>query len=124
MDLTLTAEQAMLVQAARSILARSSSLADVRALAREPRGFHPGRWRELAALGWLGMELPAVYGGGGLGFLEVTLLLEEMGRVLLPAPFVTSVVMAAPLILALGTEAERRRWVRAIAPGGFVATLA
>src|SRR5687768_6056113 len=108
MDLTLTAEQAMLVQAARDALARSSSLADVRALARDPRGFDPARWRELAALGWLGMELPATYGGGGLGFLEVVLLLEEMGRVLLPTPFLASVVTAAPLILTLGGEAERR----------------
>jgi alkylation response protein AidB-like acyl-CoA dehydrogenase len=124
MDLTLTPEQELLVRTARGVLARSCTPADVRALERDPRGFDPDRWRELAALGWLGIELPAAYGGGGLGFLEVALLLEEMGRVLLPAPFLTSIVMAVPLILALGGEAERRRWLPAIAAGESVATLA
>src|SRR6185503_1870249 len=104
MDLMLTPEQEMLVRAARDTFARSWSLADVRALEHDPHGFDPLRWRELAALGWLGMELPPAYGGGGLGFLEVVLLLEEMGRVLLPTPFLTTVVMAAPLILALGDD--------------------
>ena len=122
MDLTLTPEQEMLVNTARGVLARSWTPADVRAVERDPRGFDPARWRELAALGWLGMELPAVY-GGGLGFLEVVLL-EEMGRVLLPTPFLASSVVAAPLILALGGETERRRWLPAIAAGTCVATLA
>ena len=124
MDLTLTPEQEMLVRTARGVLARSCTPADVRALERDPRGFDPARWRELAALGWLGMELPTAYGGGGLGFLEVVLLLEEMGRVLLPEPFIASVGVAVPLILALGGEAEHRRWLPAIAAGECVATLA
>jgi alkylation response protein AidB-like acyl-CoA dehydrogenase len=124
MDLTLTPEQAMLVQAARGHFTRSCTLADVRAVERDPRGFEPARWREFAALGWAGIELPSAYGGGGLGFLEVALLLEEMGRVLLPTPFLATVVLAAPLILTLGSEAERRRWLAATAAGECVATLA
>src|ERR1051325_1005184 len=120
MDLTLTPEQEMLVRTARGVLAPG----DVRALERDSRGFDPARWRELAGLGWLGMELPAAYGGGGLGFLDVVLLLEEMGRVLLPTPFVASSVVAAPLIRALGGEGERGRWLPAIAAGECVATLA
>ncbi len=124
MNLTLTPEQEMLARAARGVLARSCTTADVRALEHDARGFDLARWRELAALGWLGMEMPAAYGGGGLGFVEVVLLLAEMGRVLLPTPFVTSVVMAAPLILALAGEAERRRWLSAITAGECMATLA
>jgi alkylation response protein AidB-like acyl-CoA dehydrogenase len=124
MNLTLTPDQEMLVRSARGVLARTCTPADVRALERDPRGFDPARWRELAALGWLGMELPAADGGQGVGFLEVALLLEEMGRVLLPVPFVSSVVVAAPLVGALGGEKERRRWLSAIAAGECVATLA
>src|SRR3989442_9579927 len=67
MDLTLTAEQEMLVDAARRFLARAWSLADTRAAERDPRGFRPDAWREMAGLGWHGMELPAAYGGGGPG---------------------------------------------------------
>src|SRR2546427_9278508 len=123
MDLTLSAEQEMLVDAARRFLARAWSLADTRAAERDPRGFRPEMWRAMAGLGWQGMELPAAPGGGGLGFVETILVLEEMGRVLLPSPFLPTVVMCAPLILALGSEA-RRPWLARIAAGEMVATLA
>jgi len=124
MDLTLGPEQEMLVEAARAFLARTCTLADVRAFERDPCGFDPARWRELGALGWLGTELPARYGGGDSSFVETVLLLEEMGRVLLPSPFVATAVVAAPLILALGTEEQGRRWLPAVAAGECVATLA
>ena len=77
----------------------------------------------MARLGWQGMELPAADGGGGLGFVETILVLEEMGRVLLPSPFLPTVVLCAPLIQAVGSEAQRR-WLARIAAGEMVATLA
>ncbi len=123
MDLTLTAEQEMLVDAARRFLARAWSLADTRAAERDPRGFRPDVWRAMAGLGWQGMALPAASGGGGLGFVETILVLEEMGRALLPSPFLPTAVLCGPLILALGSEAQRR-WLARIAAGEMVATLA
>jgi len=123
MDLTLTAEQEMLVEAARRFLARAWSLADTRAAERDPRGFRPDVWRAMAGLGWQGMALPAASGGGGLGFVETILVLEEMGRALLPSPFLPTAVLCGPLILALGSEAQRR-WLPRIAAGEMVATLA
>ena len=123
MDLTLSAEQEMLVDATRRFLARAWSLADTRATERDARGFRPDVWRAMAGLGWQGMELPAADGGGGLGFVETILVLEEMGRVLLPSPFLPTVVVCAPLIQALGSEAQRR-WLARIAAGEMVATLA
>src|SRR5919197_1643849 len=119
MDLTLAREQAMLVESARRFLARACPLAEVRALERDPRGFRPALWREIAGLGWTGLELPAADGGSGLGFLETALVAEEMGRVLLPSPFIPTVVMAAPLLA--GVE---RPWLARIAAGEGVATLA
>src|SRR5205823_4124168 len=65
----------------------------------------------------------AADGGGGLGFVETILVLEEMGRVLLPSPFLPTVVLCAPLIQAVGSEAQRR-WLARIAAGEMVATLA
>src|SRR2546427_4625862 len=123
MDLTLTAEQTMLVDAARRFLARAWSLADTRAAERDPRGFRPDVWRAMAGLGWQGMARPAASGGGGLGFVETILVLEEMGRALLPSPFLPTAVLCGPLILALGSEAQRR-WLARIAAGEMVATLA
>src|SRR5437763_16323945 len=110
MDLTLTAEQTMLVDAARRFLARAWSLADTRAAERDPRGFRPDAWREMAGLGWHGMELPAAYGGGGLGFGETMLVLEEMGRVLLPPTMPPTVGAGAPPLLAPGS-AGPPRWL-------------
>src|SRR5213595_3669283 len=99
MDLTLSAEQEMLVDAARRFLARAWSLADTRAAERDPRGFRPDAWREMAGLGWHGMELPAAYGGGGLGFVEPMPVPEERGRVLLPPPRLSTVEPeAAPAV--------------------------
>src|SRR2546428_2464662 len=123
MDMTLSAEQEMLVDAARRFPARGWPLADTRAAERDPRGFRPEVWRAMAGLGWQGMELPAAPGGGGLGFVETILVLEEMGRVLLPSPFLPTVVLCAPLIQAVGSEAQRR-WLARIAAGEMVATLA
>jgi alkylation response protein AidB-like acyl-CoA dehydrogenase len=86
----------------------------------DPRGYSPALWREMAALGWPGMALPADHGGGALGFLEVALLLEEMGRVLLPAPFLETTVLAAPLLMALGGT----HWLPRLARGEVIATVA
>src|SRR5437763_15088559 len=104
MDLTLTAEQTMLVDAARRFLARAWSLADTRAAEHDPRGFRPDAWREMAGLGWQGMELPAAYGGGGPGFVEAILVLAEMGRVLLPSPILPAAVLCPPPLPPLGRQ--------------------
>ena len=103
MDLTPAPEQELLVRSARTFLARACPPAHVRAMEADAQGFSAALWREIAGLGWPAMALPAEYGGGGLGFLDVTLLLEEMGRVLLPSPFVATAVLGAPLVLAAGT---------------------
>jgi alkylation response protein AidB-like acyl-CoA dehydrogenase len=124
MDLSRTAEQQLLVESARSFLAHRCPIEHVRAMERDERGFDPELWREMAALGWQGIAVPEEYGGSGQTFLETALLLEEMGRVLLPAPFLATAAMVAPLLLALGNEEQRQRWLPGIAAGQVVATLA
>jgi len=124
MDLTPAPEQELLVRSARTFLARACPPAHVRAMEADAQGFSAALWREIAGLGWPAMALPAEYGGGGLGFLDVTLLLEEMGRVLLPSPFVATAVLGAPLVLAAGSEEQRRRWLPRLAAGDAIATLA
>lgn len=124
MDLTLDPEQELLVRSARSFLAQRCPLAHVRAMETDPLGFSPDLWREMAGLGWAGATLPPEHGGGGLSLLDAALLLEEMGRVLLPSPFAATTVLAAPLLLALGSDAQRRRWLPSLAAGDTIATLA
>jgi len=124
MDLSLTAEQRLLVDSARSYLARDRDLTHVRAMESDARGYDPVRWHEMAALGWLGMALGQEYGGSAQTVFDLVLLLEQMGRVLAPSPFLPTVVVAAPLLEELADDAQRRRWLPALGAGELVVALA
>jgi alkylation response protein AidB-like acyl-CoA dehydrogenase len=124
MDLTLSPEQELLVQSARSFLSHSCPLTRVRAIEASPEGFDEDLWRKMAALGWLGIGLPEEFEGAGHTFLETTLLVEEMGRALLPSPFVSTVAVVASLVAAVGRREQQQRWLPLIASGRAVATLA
>lgn len=124
MDLAPTSEQALLVRAARNFLAEACPMAHVRAMESDACGFSRELFREMGRLGWLGVALPEMFGGSGQTPLEAALLLEEMGRVLLPSPYLYTAVVVAPLVLAIGSDAQRRRWLEPIAAGDVVATLA
>jgi alkylation response protein AidB-like acyl-CoA dehydrogenase len=87
-------------------------------------GYGPELWRKMEEQGWMGLALPERYGGVGLGFMELALLLEEMGRVLLPGPFFPTTVLAATAILEAGNGEQHRRWLPYIADGSLVATFA
>src|SRR5574341_687160 len=102
MDLTLAPEQRLLVQSARTFLTRLCPISQVRMLENDGYGFDPVVWKEMAALGWLDPT--------NRTFLDATLLLEEMGRVLLPSPFLVSAVLAAQLLSTSTSVASRQTW--------------
>jgi alkylation response protein AidB-like acyl-CoA dehydrogenase len=88
-------------------------------------GFDRALWKQLAGeLGLPGIHLPEAYGGQGFGFLELGIVLEEAGRVLLPAPIFSAVCLAAGAILNAGSEAQKRALLPGIASGDTLATLA
>jgi alkylation response protein AidB-like acyl-CoA dehydrogenase len=120
MDLAPSAEQRMLAEAARAVLARACPIGHVRDMERDPRGFSPAVWRELAGLGWPGMLGPPA----ARPLLDAVFVVEEMGRALLPSPFLPTAVVAVPLLAELATGAQQDRWVAAIAAGQAIATLA
>jgi alkylation response protein AidB-like acyl-CoA dehydrogenase len=78
----------------------------------------------MAKLGWMGLPFPGRYGGTGGTFLDLTVLLEEMGRACLPGPFFTTVVLGGMTILESGNEAQKQEWLREISEGKLVITLA
>jgi alkylation response protein AidB-like acyl-CoA dehydrogenase len=123
-DLTLSLEQELLTQSARAFLSRAAPLDRVRSLERDGRGYEPELWQHMAGLGWLGLTLPTTHGGSAQGFLDAALLLEELGRVLAPVPFVPTVIVAAPLLVELATPAQQERWLPALAAGRLVVVLA
>jgi alkylation response protein AidB-like acyl-CoA dehydrogenase len=125
MHFAFTEEQEALRSAARSFLADHSTSADIRRAMASELGYDPGLWKRIAGeLGWPAVAIPEAYGGLGLGAVELTALMEEMGRALLCAPFFSSVCLAANALLAGGSEAQKRELLPAIAEGRARATVA
>ena len=121
--LSYSEEHTLLRNEVRRWLAERCPTTAVRRFADDPRGDDSTWWKELAELGWLGLVVPAEYGGSGLSFTHLAVLLEEAGRSLLPAPLL-STTLAAMAIAFAGSDAQRARWLPRLAAGDFVATLA
>jgi alkylation response protein AidB-like acyl-CoA dehydrogenase len=113
MDFTLDEAQLELRQAARHFLGVELPLAQAVAQAESPAGWDAQLWPRIAELGWLGVSVPAEYGGAGLGFLEEAILLEEFGRSLYPGPYFATVALALPALAGeqlAEVASGRRRW--------------
>ncbi|MCA3758655.1 MAG: acyl-CoA/acyl-ACP dehydrogenase [Phenylobacterium sp.] len=109
-------DQASLLEVATDFCQRRSPVATVRRLMEVEAGHDPAVWTELGDLGWLGVAIPEVYGGSGLGLAEVVPLVEQMGRRLMAGPFVSTTLVAQGLI-AGGTEDQKREVLPRIAAG-------
>jgi alkylation response protein AidB-like acyl-CoA dehydrogenase len=116
-------EHDLLRQQARRLLGERCSMQEVRRLSSDPVGHDPALWKDMAGLGWTGLVLPEAHGGAGLGALHLALLLDEMGRRLLPSPFLVTVLAGLALETA-GSSEQRARWCPAIASGDTIATFA
>jgi alkylation response protein AidB-like acyl-CoA dehydrogenase len=123
LDFGFSEEQEMLRQSARSLLERECPSAQVRQMMEDERGYSPELWRKMAGLGWLGLVLPEEHGGAGLNYVDLVVVAEEMGRVLLPSPFIWT-LMFAEAISRAGSDEQKRRFLSAIASGELVATTA
>ncbi|GAA3822111.1 acyl-CoA dehydrogenase family protein [Streptomyces chiangmaiensis] len=125
MDARFTAEQDEIRRTVREVLAGRCGPEDVRAAVRTDAGHDPALWATLAEqLGLPGLALPEVYGGAGCTTTELALAAEEIGRILAPSPLLSTAVLAAPLLLALGTDAQRNDLLPRIASGELTAALA
>jgi alkylation response protein AidB-like acyl-CoA dehydrogenase len=123
MDFAFSPDQLLLKNSARQFLDDHCTPATVRLLWDDPRGESEAMWKEMAQLGWLGLPMPEAYGGSGLGMVETAILLEELGRASYPGPYLPTMI-AARAITAAGTEAQKERWLSAVAAGAARATVA
>ena len=124
MDFGFSDEQDMLRQTARAFLEEHCPTTFVRHMMEDDKGYSADLWKEMAELGWLGLAFPEAYGGQGLGFVDLTVILEEMGAALLPSPFLSTVILAGQTILLSGSEAQKKAYLPKIAEGALIATLA
>jgi alkylation response protein AidB-like acyl-CoA dehydrogenase len=124
MKLTLTEEQEMLKKTTRDFLVDKCPKKFVKQMEESETGYSKELWQEMAELGWLGLAFPEKYGGGDMSFLDLAVLLEEMGRACLPGPFFSSAVLGGLTILDLGTEEQKQEYLPKLIRGEKIFTLA
>jgi alkylation response protein AidB-like acyl-CoA dehydrogenase len=126
MALVLTEEQSMLRDSARGLIGDKAPVSHLRQLrdAREAAGFSRDLWRTFAEMGFAGLLIPEEFGGGGLGCVEAGVLMEEIGRTLMPSPFLATAVLAASALSRGGSAAQKSQYLPKIADGSLLAALA
>lgn len=125
MNFTLTEQQLLLQNSAAKFFAECSDTAAVRRLMDSASGYDPAVWARLVNdMGWTGIAVPEQNGGLGLGQVEIAIVAQEMGRRLYASPFLPTICLALPILLAPGSETQRERWLPALLDGSKLAALA
>jgi alkylation response protein AidB-like acyl-CoA dehydrogenase len=123
MNFGFTEEQELLRDQVRRFMQDACPMTQVRAVMKNATGTSPSLWKQAAELGWLGLVIPERFGGVGLKWVDLTVVLEETGRGLSPLPIVSQ-TLAATALLRCGTPEQQQRLLPKLANGSTVATLA
>jgi alkylation response protein AidB-like acyl-CoA dehydrogenase len=117
MNFGFSEEQELLRATARKFFDNECTSTFVRARMAEPAGVTDEFWTKLAEQGWLGLVYPEEHGGSGLGFVDLIVLMEEMGRASMPGPFLSTVMLGGLAILEAGSAAQKKEWLPRVAGG-------
>jgi alkylation response protein AidB-like acyl-CoA dehydrogenase len=124
MDIGFSDEQELLRDTARKFLDGECTTKFVREMMASDAAVTTDFWQQLAANGWLGITYPEEAGGSGLGLVDLVVLMEEIGRAVMPGPYPATVLLGGAAIAAAGSPAQRREWLPRIAAGEVKASLA
>ncbi|MDA9549142.1 MULTISPECIES: acyl-CoA dehydrogenase family protein [unclassified Bradyrhizobium] len=124
MNFDFSDDQKQLRDQARKFLAEKCSPKAVRVVLDGKTPYDKELWKGLAEMGFLGVAIPEEFGGAGAGHLELCVIAEEMGRANAPVPFSSTVYLAAEALLIAGSDAQKKKWLPAIASGEAIGTLA
>jgi alkylation response protein AidB-like acyl-CoA dehydrogenase len=126
MALVLNEEQTMLRDSARGFIGDKAPVAHLRQLrdSKDATGFSRDLWRSFAEMGFSGLLVPEEFGGSGLGCVEAGVVMEEIGRTLMPSPFLATAVLAASALKRGGSAAQKSEHLPKIAEGSLLAALA
>jgi alkylation response protein AidB-like acyl-CoA dehydrogenase len=124
MDFGFSPEQELLRTNARLFLEKECPSRALRRAIDDPSGNIPGLWQKIADLGWAGLLIPEEFGGLGLTTSELVVVLEEMGRVLLPGPYFPTVVLGGVPLMLGATATQQRQFLPRVASGAMRLTLA
>jgi len=124
MDIKLNEDQVEITRQARRFFENESPMDFVRAMFEDDRGFTDEFWSKMVEMGWSAMRIPEVYNGLEMGLLDLAVVLEEMGRALVPGPFFSTVLLAADTIKAAGTDSQKENYLPKVAAGEIRGTVA
>jgi 3-oxocholest-4-en-26-oyl-CoA dehydrogenase beta subunit len=124
MDYDLSQEQQILRDSARTFFTKEWTTTLVRRMAEDERGYPPELWRQMAELGWPGLLIPEQYGGCEGSFLDLAVLLSEMGYACAPGPFFSTAVLGVLTLLEAATEKQKADLLPGMANGERIVTLA
>jgi alkylation response protein AidB-like acyl-CoA dehydrogenase len=124
MNLEFSEDQKFVQKTARDYLNDHCKLDVCRKVLESGQPYAAELWKGVAELGWLGTAIPEQYGGGGLGYLELVLIAQELGRALAPIPFSSSIYLCAEAILAAGSEEQKKKYLPKLAAGECIGTFA
>ncbi len=124
MDFGFSEEQELLRKSAADFLNKECPMTYVRQMMEDERGYSDELWNKMAELGWMGLIFPEEFGGAGLNMADLVVILEEMGRVVLPGPFFSTVCLGGLAILEAGTAEQKQQLLPGIVSGKTKATLA
>ncbi|MDB5609023.1 MAG: hypothetical protein JWP25_5923 [Bradyrhizobium sp.] len=126
MALVLTEEQSMLRDSARGLISDKAPVSHLRQLrdAKDASGFSRELWKTFAEMGFCGLLVPEEFGGSGLGSVEAGVVMEEIGRTLMPSPFLSTAVLAASVLARGGNVAQKTEHLPKIVDGSLLAALA
>jgi alkylation response protein AidB-like acyl-CoA dehydrogenase len=123
LDFGLNEQQEMMQTLARDFLTAEYTDKVLKAMVNDEKGYTPELWKKMAEMNLLGLSLPEKYGGVG-DFLDLAVVLEEMGRVCFLGPYFSSIVLGASLIMQAGNEEQKQKYLPGIAEGKITMTLA
>jgi alkylation response protein AidB-like acyl-CoA dehydrogenase len=126
MALVLTEEQSMLRDSARGLISDKAPVSHLRQLRddKDATGFSRDLWRAFVEMGFSGLLVPEQFGGSGLGCVEAGVVMEEIGRTLMPSPFLSTAVLAASALSRGGSDAQKSQYLPRISDGSLLAALA
>jgi len=124
MNFDFSDDQKMLRDQARKFLSEKCTTKTVRKVFESEAGLDRGLWKQIAEMGWHGTAIPEEFGGLGLGYLELCVIAEELGRALAPVPFSSTVYLFAEAVLAAGTQEQKQKYLSKIASGELIGTFA
>jgi alkylation response protein AidB-like acyl-CoA dehydrogenase len=126
MALVLTEEQSMLRDSARGLISDKAPVSHLRHLrdSKDATGFSRELWATFAEMGFAGLLVPEEFGGSGLGSVEAGIVMEEIGRTLMPSPFLSSAVLAVSALARGGSAAQQSEHLPKISAGALLAALA